>query len=573
MVLLSLDIVNDMVQVLAISVLVSLLLHRLKIPAIVGFLLTGMIVGPGGAGFVVQTEEIDILAELGVILLLFTIGLEFSVVNLIKIRKAVLVGGTTQVFITIGFFAFASYFLSYDYLPSAIMIGFLFSLSSTAIVLKVLQSRGEMKTPQGEVILAIMIFQDIVVVPMMLITPILAGQALGSNYDLLFLVLKFGGVLVFVFICTRFIIPKLLYLVAQTKSKELFVTTIVVICFMVAWITSLAQLSMALGAFMAGLMISETDYSYESAGLILPFKEVFTGIFFISIGMLMDLRFLSDHIFQVSLLTLLTMVAKAGIGILAGLFLKLPMGKSILVGFAICQVGEFAFVLSKAGMEYGVLPIELNSYFLAVSIFTIALTPFMMNLANFLALRWHHRKANLIPKEIASMVELNNLSHEIKSHLVVVGYGLHGSTLANGAKELSIPHIIIENNASIAKKLKKEGANVVYGDAGNEEVLHKAHIEKARIIVVSLHQIFDTKRVVFLCKRMNPNIFILARCIRDKEVAELTKLGADAVISDETEVNLEVFYQTMEHFFVSKSEAQQAAFIAIRIAQLQAQGS
>ncbi len=570
MILLSLDIVNDTVQVLAISVLLSLVLHRFKIPAIVGFLLTGMLVGPGGAGFVVHTEEIDILAELGVILLLFTIGLEFSVVNLIKIRKAVLLGGATQVFLTIGTFALFSYFFGYDYLPSAVIIGFLFALSSTAIVLKVLQARGEMRTPQGEVILGIMIFQDIVVVPMMLIIPTLAGQTSEGQHEILILFAKFLAVLIFVYVCTRFVIPRLLYWVAQTKSKELFVTSIVVICFMVAWITSLAQLSMALGAFIAGLMISETDYSYESAGLILPFKEVFTGIFFISIGMLMDLRFLSDHLHEIAALTLLTMVLKAGIGILAGLLLGLPMGKCILVGFAICQVGEFAFVLSKAGMEYGILPIELNNYFLAVSIFTIALTPFAMNLANFLALRWTHRRPIKIQKArpVSKQDLANPPAEDFKAHMVIVGYGLHGRTLAAGALQFGIQHIIIDNNAHIAKQLKQTGIPVVYGDGGNEEVLHKAYIDHARIVVVSLHQLFDTKRVVFLSRRMNPHVFILARTARDKEVPELIKLGADMVISDEFEVNLEIFYKTMEHYLISKTEAKSVAIMAQEIAQV-----
>ncbi len=554
MIIASLGIVNDTVEVLAISVVISLLLHRFKIPAIVGFLITGILVGPGGFAFVIRGEEIEIMAELGVVLLLFTIGLEFSVVNLIKIRKAVLIGGSIQVFLTIAAFAALSYAFGYDYLPSAIMIGFLIALSSTAIVLKVLQTRNEMKTPQGEVILAIMIFQDIIVVPMMLIVPLLGGQDMDITTEIPILLAKFVAVLVFVLLCTRFVIPRLLYFVAQTQSKELFVTTVVVVCFTVAWITSMAELSMALGAFMAGLMIAETDYNYESAGLILPFKEIFTGIFFISVGMLMDMRFLSDHFVSIFLLTALTMGVKAILGILSAWALKIPMSKAIVVGFAISQVGEFSFVLSKSGVEFGILPIEINNYFLAVSIFTIALTPFVMAGSSFLALKWTLQKQSKLQGSIRYTETALDHSGELRDHIVIVGYSLNGKTLARGARKAGIPYIVIDNNAVLVKKLKQAKIPVVFGDAGNEEVLHHAEIQHARVVMVGLHHLFDTKRVVFLAHRMNPKAVIIARVHGLKDVASLKKIGATSIIVDEEEVNVEMFSQAMEQYLLPQGE-------------------
>ena len=313
--------IQDIVIILGLSVGVLLIFQKLKLPTIVGFLITGMIAGPYGLSLINAPENVAKLAEIGIILLLFLIGMEFSLKNLAAIKKTVYIGGTLQVVLTIIFVSFIAYSLGYK--PgTAVFIGYLFSLSSTAIVLKLLQDRGEINSPHGKITLAILIFQDIIVVPMMLTTPLLTGESKSFANDLMFLALKGGALILIVIIGARYVVPKLLFQVAKTKSKELFILTIVVICFSVAWLSSSLGLSLALGAFLAGLIISESDYSHEAVANILPFREIFTSFFFVSIGMLLDSQFLIEHWWVILLFTILTFFVKGVIASVAAFFLK-----------------------------------------------------------------------------------------------------------------------------------------------------------------------------------------------------------------------------------------------------------
>ncbi len=328
-------ILTEIVIMLGISVLMILLFQRFKLPSILGLLATGMIAGPHGMGLIEASEEVEMLAEIGVIFLLFVIGVEFSFKHLASIRKTVLIGGTVQVGGTI--LATAGIVNLFG-LPvkEAIFAGFLVSLSSTAIVLKLLQEKGEINSPHGRIALAILIFQDIIVVPMMLFTPIISGKAENVGSTLIILLLKVLLVVGVVLLLTRYIVPRVLFKVAQAKSRELFILTIIVICFATAWLTSSIGLSLALGAFFAGLIISESDYSHQATANILPFREIFISFFFVSIGMLLDIGFLVSHLGVVVLLSLVTLFGKATIASLAALLLRYPLRTVIITGLALC---------------------------------------------------------------------------------------------------------------------------------------------------------------------------------------------------------------------------------------------
>ena len=270
----NIPILTDLVIIFSLSLAVLLVCHRLRIPVTIGFILTGILAGPEVLGLVKAVHEVEILAEIGVILLLFVIGVEFSLADLLNIRRSVLLGGPLQVGGTcLAGWALAAYFgQSWG---EAVFIGFLISLSSTAIVLKLLQERAEVDSPHGRISLGILIFQDIIIVPMMLLVPLLSGESGNIGSSLLILLAKGVGIILMVIVSTKWVVPYVLFQIAQTKNREIFLLSIVLICIAVAWLTASAGLSLALGAFLAGLIISETEYSHQALGIILPFRDIF----------------------------------------------------------------------------------------------------------------------------------------------------------------------------------------------------------------------------------------------------------------------------------------------------------
>lgn len=554
-------ILTDVVVILALAIPVILALHKMRLPSIVGFLITGVIAGPYVLKLVTSQEHIDILAEIGVILLLFTIGMEFSLPNLIRIRKAVFVAGSLQLILTTVVFAFITYFGTIDYLPIAIFYGFLSTLSSTAIVLKLLQMRGEMGSPHGQIILAILIFQDIAVVPMMLMMPILAGLADNVLQEVFLMIVKTAAVLAFLVFISKFVLKPFLNMVVMTKSKELFISTIVVICFSVAYLTSLAGLSLALGAFLAGLVMSESDYSHDATSYILPFKEIFTSIFFISIGMLMDINFLWYNLGEILLLTLMSVAIQAFLAFWAVKALKVTAKTAIMVGLSICQIGEFAFILAKSGTDIGLMPIELYQYFLSTSVLSMAIAPILIlnskHIAHFLIYRLP--KPKIINRWATKRVKLPEFLQEFKDknledHIVIIGFGYNGKSIAKAAKLSNIPFVIIETDPKKVKKDSLYRKNILFGDAMNEEVQHQVHFEKARIVVITIKDVEIAKILTHKAKYYNSEIGVLVRNTRSKDIPAIEKAGADVIVTDELETNLELFTQALQYYYLPQSE-------------------
>ncbi|MEM1137623.1 MAG: cation:proton antiporter [Bacteroidota bacterium] len=547
-------ILSDLTLILGISVIVILVLHRLKLPTIIGFLISGIICGPYTLHLIKSESEVEMLSEIGIVLLLFTIGLEFSISGLMRIRRAIFIGGLLQLMLTIAAFTALAYYFSYDYLPIALFIGFIFSLSSSAIVLKLLQSNGDIKKEHGKVILAILICQDVAVVPMMLTFPLLSGMAEDVMQEILILGGKVAGVFVFILVSMKFIIPKLLFQIAKTKSKDLFIVGIMVLCFTIAWITSKAGLSLALGAFLAGLMISESKYGYEAAGIILPFKEIFTSIFFVSIGMMMDLNFLWHNLGYVLLFTVLTMFTKALTGGIAAAALGKSFKTVLLTAINVCQIGEFSFVLMNSGSDYGLLPIEIHQYLLAIAILTMAITPILMTFDQKICafiikvLPFSSKmKAKLLAvpeKNAAYNVE------ELQDHIVIIGYGLAGQSLAHCALASQIPYVIIELNPKTVEEAAKAGIPIIYGDACNEEVLNHANIDKAKVAVITTIATTKASEITYHLRRFNEKLSIIARTKQLEEMEDLRRHGANAIIVDELESKLEAIMMVMSLYNV-----------------------
>ena len=530
---------------------------RLKLPTIIGYLLTGAIAGPYGLSLVYASTAVEVLSEIGVILLLFVIGLEFSIKSLMAIKKAVFIGGSLQVTLTIGVTALISYLFGFSW-NIAVFFGFLFALSSTAIVLKLLQESGQVNTISGRTTLAILIFQDIIIVPLVLFTPMLAGESDNILLLLFYLALKGGLVIVLTIISAKYLIPQLLYRVAKTKNEELFLLSIIVICFSVAYVTSLLGLSLGLGAFLAGLIISESEYSHHATGKILPFREIFLSFFFVSVGMLFDISFLAEHFLLILALVALTFIVKFIVTSIAVKSLGTSYKESFIVAFSIFQVGEFSLLLAKEGLKYELLDDTTYQFFLAISILTMIITPFVLKQRVSLACRVLNipmpQKFKKKFEQKNQVPELNLEKESLNDHLIIIGYGLNGRNLSRAAKRAKIPYVIIEMNPETVKVEAAKGEPIVYGDAANSVVLEHVQIHKARVAVIAISNQPSTSGIIQNIRGASQSVFIIVRTRYVNEIESMLNQGADEVIPEEFETSIEIFTRVLYKYLVPKGE-------------------
>jgi CPA2 family monovalent cation:H+ antiporter-2 len=547
----AIQLLNDVIVIFLISIVAIFVGHRLRVPEVVGFLVTGVVAGPHGLRLVQGVEQIEFLAEVGVVLLLFAIGMEFSFERLFRIRKSTLVGGPLQVVITLMATTFAGLKVGLPLFES-IFAGFLVSLSSTAVVLKIMQDRAEVDAPHGSTTLGILIFQDIVVVPMMLFVPLLAAQTSQSmGMPLLLMLAKGAGIIGLVIVGAKLIVPTLLYQVVRLRSSELFLLTVILICLSVAWISYTAGLSLALGAFLAGLIISESEYSYQALGNILPFRDVFTSFFFVSIGMLLDVAFFLERAELVVAAALGVLILKAVVAGGVSLLLGYPIRTGVLVGLALAQIGEFSFILSKTGLDSGILSQGEYQLFLAVSVLTIAATPFVIAASP--------RAADLLfrlplPDKVKAGLPFAGIAEKRENHLVIVGYGFVGRNLARAARVGELPYLILDMNPEKVRAERASGEPIHYGDATQELVLRHADLDAARVVVVAVSDEMATRRIVEMARKINPKVYIMARVRYLDEAAGCYDRGADEVIPEEFETSVEIFSRVLGKYLVPRTE-------------------
>ncbi len=538
-----LTILRDIVIIFALATFVNVLFTRLRIPTVIGYLTTGILAGPYLLALVREEENIEILAEVGVILLLFTIGLEFSLKHLFKIRRIVFFGGLLQVLVTAGVFYLLSSFYDMDW-RSGLFVGFLAALSSSALVLKLLQERSELTSNYGRTVLGILIFQDLLLVPLLLFTNLLGNPSAEIGKELLFLFLKAVGIIIFVFIGSRWIFPRILHFIALTKNQELFMMSILLICFGVALLTYQLGMSLAFGAFLAGLMISDTEYSHNTFGNLIPFKDIFTSFFFVSIGMLLNLEFVTENLLIVAASVLLVLIFKALIASLTGFVLGHTFRGIVLVGFALSQVGEFSFILAKSGFDYNILSSFHYQLFLAVAVITMALTPLLIHISIPVA-NWFlkfpmpdYLRNGLFPLKEVEIPDFKN-------HLVIIGKDASSLKLSIMAKHYGIKHVNVIFDPVIAKEKMNAGDQVVYGDAVNEPILLKAHVETADVVVISVGDIIPSMAIIEKVKKINSHAFIIVRARNVESISQLYKIGADQVFPEKLEIAIDFFNRVL----------------------------
>lgn len=525
-----------------------LVFHRLKIPYIVAFLVAGVIVGPFGFDIFTSTEDINVLAEIGVGLLLFTIGLEFSLTELQRIQRDVLLGGSMQVFVSLA--AGTGVALSFG-MPfhKALFLGQLIALSSTAIVLSLLAGRGEIDSPHGRMILGILLFQDLCVVPMMLITPLLGAQ---TGLKLIPILLSFGKALLLIavlLVLAIFIVPRLLEIIVRVRLREVLVLGVVVIATGVAWSTSQLGLSLALGAFIAGLAISESPYSHQVTAEILPLKDVFNSLFFISIGMLLDVRFLLEHVGVLAAVVAATIVGKAVLASATTRFLSGSNALALITGVSVAQIGEFSFVLAKLGQEHELINPLLYQGFLVVAVVSMMLTPFSISGAHLVARRLPRSLAGKLRRQQEGGKERTDL-HD---HTIIVGFGLNGRYLARVLRESEIRYAVLEMNPQTVREARQSGEPIFFGDASRLELLRYVQIEKARILVITFADAALARRIIPVAKQANPGLSIIVRTKFAASVNELYLLGASMVIAEEFETVTEIFAHVLAGYNLPRS--------------------
>ena len=535
---------NDFLKILAVSIPVSFLFQRLRFPSIVGFLVTGVIVGPYGAGLIADTVAVRQLADIGVVLLLFTIGLEFSLGQLLS--------GSLKIFtITIGQILLTTLLTvsisSIIHVPlrSAIFLGLLFSLSSTAIVFKILTDRAEIDAPHGRICTGILLFQDLLAIPIILVLPSFGGGSvdfLQLGRQLLIALAAVAGL----FVASRYFVPLLLKQVIRIRDHDVFLLTILFICLGTAQASAHMGTSLAIGAFIAGLVISESVYSHQILSDFLPFRNTFNAIFFISVGMLLNLpEFLQRWPFHVGL-TALVLVIKV-----AALIAVLMLGKfnfriSWKAAFSLAQVGEFSFLIADHSNHYHILPADIYQAFLAASVLTMFVTPFL-----FLSAEPLGRKIQSIFSRKSSWNTDDELaSPERQDHLIIIGFGLNGKNLSRVVRDIGIPFVVVELSDALIREAQQQSIPVLFGDATSNEVLHKAGAEHAKMAVVAISDASATRRCVANLRALNADLLIAVRTRYVAEMESLIQLGANIVIPEEFETSIEIFARVLQQYQV-----------------------
>ena len=549
-----LGLLQDILIIFALSSVVNFLFTKIRVPTIIGYLVTGVITGPYLLGLVNSPLQIELMAEIGVVLLMFTIGLEFSINHLLKIRKIVFAGGFMQLILTAGTAMLIAMLYHLNW-KGALFVGFLTALSSTAVVLKLMQERSEVTSNYGRTVLGILIFQDIIVIPMLLFTPLLGEKAgvADHQHELFVLFLKTVFLVGLVYVGNRWLMPKVLRVIAHTKNQELFMMSIFVICFSVALLTSKMGISLAFGAFLAGLMISESEYSHNAFGQLLPFKDTFTSFFFVSIGMLLDLGFVAKHPLLVISTVLLVLSVKIIFAGATAFTLGHTLRGTILVGFALCQVGEFSFILAQSGLQYKIIPEYYYQLFLSVAVISMIVTPLLMitsgRFANWLL---EYPLPKFLIEGLFPLPQIDIPQYQ--GHVVFIGKDSRSLNLSAMAKHLDLPYVSIVFDPGIVKKMQKKGERVIYGDAVNESILRKAYVHTSEVVVISVGNLITAMSVIEKVRQLNSHVFIIVRTKYVFDIEELYRIGANQVIPEEFETAVSLLGRVLTRKLVPQRE-------------------
>ena len=531
-----------LVLVFLAAIVAAYALHRLRLPSLIGFLLAGVLLGPFGLGLVEDVAAVEALAKVGVVLLLFTVGLELSLSSLRRLGSAVWVAGPIQFAVVTALATGLAVSRGYP-LRQSVFFGFLVVTCSTVVILQLLLERRELDSPHGRFLIGINVFGDLMVVPMMLLIVPLSSGASGGALGALLALGKTALAGLLIFLAARFLVPRFLGVVVATRRPELFLLAVLFVVLGTALATSWAGLSLAVGAFLAGLVVSESDFGHQAMADVAPFRDAFNALFFVSVGMLFDTRILVRRPAIVAAALGLVLVGKAVAAALPVLILGWGPRVAVIVGISLAQIGEFAFVLLEQGRIAGLVPPDVYQVTLAATIISMAATPFLFRLAHAAG----ERAASLpFPGTIRrSAADAGGQALPRSGHILVIGFGHMGETLARVLARAKVPFRVLDLNPERVRRGRGRGVPIEYGDSTSAAVLRNAGVDGARAAIVVLSDPPATRRTLRLCRTLSSSIFLLARTRYLSEVAELSALGADEVVAEEFETSLEIAGRTL----------------------------
>jgi CPA2 family monovalent cation:H+ antiporter-2 len=542
---------RDLLIVFAVAAAVVFLFQRFRMPSVVGLLVAGVLIGPHGLSLIHETESVRTMAEIGVVVLLFAVGLEFNLPRLVGMGRLMARVGLPQVLICEAVGVALTWWYFADPRP-AILVGLLLAMSSTAVVFKLLSDRGEMSSPHGNVAAAVLLFQDLLVVVCMVILPLL-GERGDQDASLLYS-LGLGTVVVVVMLLVgRYLVPHLLFQVVRTHNRELFLMVLVLLCLGSAALTGVMGWSLALGAFLAGLALSESEYATQTLAEVLPFRDTLSCLFFVSVGMLLDVGFLVENLALVLATVLAVVLLKFVAGALPTLLAGYPLRIAVLTGMCLAQIGEFSFILAERGRELRLIDHEQYQTFLAAAVLTIVLTPVLMALGPRVA-EWFDRLP--MPQRWRAgpwAAETSDDDVKAQNHVIIVGYGVNGRNLARVLQAADIDYLVLEVNPETVRQARKRGEPVYYGDCTRSAVLEHVGLHTARQLVIAISDPSSTRRAVELARRLSPRLHIIVRTRDLSEVSELRLLGANVIIPEEFETSVEIFAQVLREYEVPRN--------------------
>jgi CPA2 family monovalent cation:H+ antiporter-2 len=535
----------DLALAVSVAFIGGAVAQRLGQPVILGYLLAGVAIGPFTPGPTASPRSVQVLAEIGVAFLMFALGAEISLAELRRMGRVAVLGGALQILCTMGIGPLLAPLLGLT-LAQGVFLGALLALSSTVVALKVLLERGELGALHGRIALGMLIAQDLAVVPMVVVLPSVVAGGEGLLAELAVAALKAGGVLVGAYVIGFRLAPVALGRAALTRTRELFLLGVVALALGTAVVTQFAGLSLAFGAFLAGLVVAESEYRRQVVAEVLPLRDLFASLFFVSIGMLIDPRTLVSEAGLIALLSAMVVIGKAGIIAAIVLLLGMPARVGVLAGLSLAQVGEFSFVLARVGVEGSAIPASVFDLTLATALVTIVLAPSLMRAAPILLrlLRGLPFGQTLLAEPVEPSPNVAGMAH----HAVICGYGRVARELAHALEARGIRYLVIEYNPEIASELRARGVPVIYGDAANPAVLEHAHLDRARLLAILMPDATAAELTTRHGRAMNPRLDIVARGAGVADLERLRQAGATEVVQPEFEAGQEVIRHALRRF-------------------------
>ena len=526
------------VLIISFSLLGVLVLRRLRMATIVAYMVVGAIIGPNALGFIDDPEQFSFIAEFGVVFLLFALGLEFNPRKLIHLRGVVFGVGSFQVATCTLLFMAAVYWWGAS-LAAAIMIAGSLALSSTAIVTRELSNNHELHNLHGQLSIGVLLFQDLVAVVFLVLVPVLAAggdsnlaSALGGA------AINAGIVITTLLVIGYWVLPVVYREVAAHNSEEIFVLTTLVIVVLAAWFSHALHLSMPLGAFIIGMMLGEGPTKYQIESDIRPFRDILLGLFFVTIGMSLDLALLSDYWLRILAFTAGLIVIKGAAVALVVRLLGYSARDAVAVGLNLAQAGEFGLALLALALANNILPPDQASFIILIAIFSMMASPFLIRHADRLG-RHLFPGGNGASKKLPAQLDLNE-------HVIIGGYGRLGKLLLHFLEHNRVPYVVIESNIDVVDKGRREGRNIVFGDSNNLEILRRCHLDSARLVVLTFKSLEEGKQAISRIRNLNSKIPIIVRCQQHQHYEELISLGASMVIPEVLESSLLITRQVMD---------------------------